>query len=214
MKNKIFLIFLNLFSTLTFAQLKTFTVEYNCVLTLKQKISGNDSIKILINNDTLKKPKDLSMKLPKSINMKIVLMSWATIGNSNESKIIIKNTNSGWKNKEQITLFDSMVFKNKKWIQYKENEVSNLSKSALELTYTNEEKQILGYKCLRVDFLDKADSTKGEFWVTQSLPNTLMPFGGYEPLNGAVLECNYFNTGMSYIATSLTHDYFDIKPLK
>jgi len=209
MKNKIFLIFLNLFSTLTFAQLKTFTVEYNCVLTLKQKISGNDSIKILINNDTLKNPKDLSMKLPKSINMKIVLMSWATIGNSNESKIIVKNTNSGWKNKEQITLFDSIVFKNKKWIQYKENEVSNMSKSALELTYSNEEKQILGYKCVRVDFLDKADSTKGEFWVTQSLPNTLMPFGGYEPLKGAVLECNYFNTGMSYKATSIKQDYID-----
>ena len=58
---------------------------------------------------------------------------------------------------------------------------------------------------IRVDFLDTADSTKGEFWVTQSLPNTLMPFGGYEPLNGAVLECNYFNTGMSYKATSIKH---------
>jgi shikimate 5-dehydrogenase len=114
MKNKIFFIFLNLFSTLTFAQLKTFTIEYNCVLTLKQKISGNDSLKILINNDTLKKPKDLSMKLPKSINMKVILMSETTIGNSNESKIIINNTNSGWKNKEEITLFDSIVFKNQK----------------------------------------------------------------------------------------------------
>lgn len=199
------MIFLNLFSTLTFAQLKTFTVEYNCVLTLKQKISGNDSIKVLINNDTLKKPKDLSMKLPKSINMKVILMSETTIGNSNESKIIINNTNSGWKNKEEITLFDSIVFKNQKWIKYKENEVSNISKSALELTNTNEEKQILGYKCLRVDFLDTADSTKGEFWVAQSLPNTLMPFGGYEPLKGAVLECNYFNTGISYMATSIKH---------
>ncbi len=214
MKNKIFLIFLNLFSTVTFAQLKTFTVEYNCVLTIKQKISGNDSIKILINNDTLKKPKDLSMKLPKSINMKVILMSETTIGNSNESKIIINNTNSGWKNKAEINLFDSLVYKNQKWIQYEENEVSNMSKSPFELTYTNEEKQILGYKCVRVDFFDKADSTKGEFWVAHSLPNTLMPFGGYEPLNGAVLECNYFNSGISYTATSIKDDYFDIKPLK
>lgn len=203
MKHKIFILFLTLLNALSFAQSKTYTIEYNCVLTLKQKLSGNDSIKIVRNNDTLNKPMDLLMKMPRSVDMKIVLMSLTAFGNSNGSIITINNTNSGWKNKEQTNLFDSLVYKNQKWTQYKENEVSNISKSALQLTYTKEEKQILGYKCVRVDFYDNADSSNGVLWIAETLPKTLMPFGGYKPLNGAVLECNYFNTDISYKATSI-----------
>lgn len=197
----------------TNAQLKTFTVEYDCFLTLRKSISANesDSIKIIRNGDTVKMPKGQAFKMPKSFEIKSSIQSITTIGNSNSSKIMVSNISSNWKNSEEQVQYDSLVYKNKTWFQYINNKATKIGMTEIVYSYADEEKEILGYKCVRVNFYLKADTTiKGIMWVANSLPSALMPFGGYEPLNGAVLECSFINSGMVYKVKSVNLDHSNL----
>jgi hypothetical protein len=183
-----------------YSQSNTFSIKYDCELTIKQKLSGVDSIKIISNFENGKIP----LNLPDFINLKILVSSITSIGDNNWSKIIqYNNSNSGWKNFDKNVQYDSIIYINQSWFEFKNNSSIDIGALKLEYTFLEEEKEILGYKCSKVNFYSNIDSSSGYIWITQSLPSTLMPFGGYKPLRGAILECNFINSGIRYVAKSI-----------
>lgn len=178
-------------------------ISYEIVYDYKSSIYTNvlvsDSIELLVINgdgDTAKS-KILNQGSQEKYKFSLQII---VSGNDDSSAITYAKNDESSDILIEVNSPDKLIYKKNKWYSYKKHKIVELSQIRYSSISTNLYKTISGYKCRKYLINVINGNNDFEIWITNQLPSTLMPGGGYKPFPGAVLEMFFPDSGESFKA--------------
>lgn len=165
-----------------------FQIDYVYSSGIKQSIKMEDSITFVTIDENGDSTRSRIRNEHRTSNPKKIELKYFVRGDKYSSEIFLKNAMTDGSN-----FPNKLQYKNKHWYSGSGEELKKIVVEYVDVVYTKQYKNILGYKCEKVTGSLKESNQRFEIWVCDKLPNTLMPASGLRPLKGAILEWNFPN---------------------
>lgn len=183
------------------SQSKPTIVYYECAINLKAPFNKSESLKIISNDsDTTL----TTYSAPPSVDVRHILSKFKVVATANSSTIYKPfEVSESWRNPVTNSP-DSIQYNGKFWYYFNKGKSTRNSSRKITFTETGEKKLLLGYNCRRIVGIYSETGIEVELWITEELPNTMMPTSELSPTVGGVLSCSFPLSGVSYLATNIT----------
>lgn len=172
-----------------------YTVEYIYKQPMPNEVKVADSIELITidNNGNESKLKIANANNSFNLNQELAFAIYVK-GDSKQATLTFHTEGS-----EKKLIFNSGI-----WHSVINDEAVEIPNSNIKVQETTSYKTIAGYLCKKYMVKDFTGVQDFEVWVTDKLPNSLMPGGGFKPFPGAVLEMYFPAKHAGFVAQKIT----------